>query len=112
MCAAAKISRFAVADVNGLGGAVAKFGVHLPPVVIGGTEYKQFTVLIGPDDFIGFVDRSPHRGEIGEMLGFDGFDGLRRLVASSVRIDASALGRQVESKIGGQLGSMPIDRCW
>ena len=94
---------------------MAKFGVHLPPVVIGGTEYKQFTVLIGPDDFIGFVDRSRHRGEIGEMLGFDGFDGfdgLRRLVASCDRIDASALGRQVESKIGGQLGSMPIDRCW
>ena len=82
--------------------------VNLPLGVIDGTEYEQFTVPIGPGDFI--VLYTDHyieaRSASGEMLGVDG---LRRLVASCDASDASALGRQMEAKIGAHLGSMPIE---
>ena len=82
--------------------------VNLPLGVIDGTEYEQFTVPIGPGDFI--VLYTDHyieaRSPDGDMLGVDG---LRRLVAECGADDASQLGRHLEAKVAAHLGSMPIE---
>ncbi|MFB0985109.1 MAG: hypothetical protein QMB94_02350 [Phycisphaerales bacterium] len=112
MCAAAKISRFAVADVSGHGGAVAKFGAHLPLGVIDGTEYEQFTGPFGPGEFILFGARSRHRSEIGEMLGAMGYKGWWRHLTRATRQHSVARWKPRSGPIWVQCRSKTIDRCW
>jgi serine phosphatase RsbU (regulator of sigma subunit) len=82
--------------------------VNLPLGVIDGTEYEQFTVPIGPGDFI--VLYTHHyieaRSSNGEMLGVDG---LRKLAAECEPGDAGEFGRHLEAKVAAHLGSMPIE---